>query len=84
MRDIDDDDLNIQCDVFDDEKHDDDEELAAMTSAALDISNPDEVFKVVLQKVSQRLPTQHSHWSSQFEILSNVTFETYWRTQTQK
>ncbi|XP_071086778.1 inverted formin-2-like isoform X2 [Haliotis cracherodii] len=51
MRDIDDDDLNIQCDVFDDEKHDDDEELAAMTSAALDISNPEEVFKVVLQKV---------------------------------
>lgn len=43
--------LDIQCDVFDDFKHDDDEELAATISENVDISNHRDLFDVIFSKV---------------------------------
>ena len=51
LRNEEDDDLIIQCDVFVDEKTADDEVLSAEMSLDLDISNPRAVFDAVFQKV---------------------------------
>ena len=51
LRNEDDEDLIIQCNVFDDEKQEDDEDLEALNPAGVDISNPQEVFNALYQKV---------------------------------
>ena len=51
LRNEEDDDLIIQCDVFDDEKTADDEALSAEMSLDLDINNHRAVFDAVFQKV---------------------------------
>ena len=51
LRNEDDEDLIIQCNVFDDEKQEDDEDLALLNPAGVDISNPQEVFNALYQKV---------------------------------
>ncbi|BFZ15260.1 hypothetical protein BsWGS_18298 [Bradybaena similaris] len=44
-------DLDVQCDVFDDFKHDDDVELAEQLSENVDINDHRELFDVILNKV---------------------------------
>jgi len=51
FRDVDDDDLQIQCDVFYDEQHSDEEELAALTSSCLDLNSHLDVFNAVYDQV---------------------------------
>ncbi|XP_070197131.1 inverted formin-2-like isoform X2 [Littorina saxatilis] len=51
MRNEDDDDLIIQCDVFDDEKSADDDALSAEMSLECDVTNHRAVFDAVFQKV---------------------------------
>ena len=51
LRNEEDDDLIIQCDVFDDEKTADDESLAAEMALELDVNNHRAVFDAVFQKV---------------------------------
>ena len=51
LRDEDDEDLQIQCDVFEDEKHEDDEELAEHTPEGVDITDHQKVFTAIFQKV---------------------------------
>ncbi|XP_062592916.1 inverted formin-2-like, partial [Saccostrea cucullata] len=51
LRNEDDEDLIIQCDVFDDEKESDDEELAALNPACVDINDHKEVFNALYHKV---------------------------------
>ena len=53
LRNEDDEDLIIQCDVFDDEKQSDDEEFAVQNPACLDINDHREVFNVLFQKVTK-------------------------------
>jgi len=50
LREVDDADLQIQCDVFDDEKHDDDEELAA-ASHCLDLNSHSDLFTAIYDRV---------------------------------
>lgn len=52
LRDEDDEDLQIQCDVFEDEKHEDDEELSESTPEGLDITDHLKIFTAIFQKVS--------------------------------
>ena len=56
LRNEDDEDLIIQCDVFDDEKQSDDEELAALNPACVDINDHKEVFNALYQKVRLQYP----------------------------
>ena len=56
LRNEDDEDLIIQCDVFDDEKQSDDEELAALNPACVDINDHKEVFNALYQKVRPQHP----------------------------
>jgi len=52
FRDIDDLDLQIQCDVFYDEKHNDEEELASSSDCcSLDLSSHSEIFTAIYQRV---------------------------------
>ena len=51
LRNEDDDDLIIQCNVFDDEKQEDDEDLAALKPSGIDITNTQEVFNALYEKV---------------------------------
>ncbi|XP_071126206.1 inverted formin-2-like isoform X2 [Mytilus edulis] len=51
LRDEDDEDLQIQCDVFEDEKHEDDEELSESTPEGLDITDHLKIFTAIFQKV---------------------------------
>lgn len=51
LRNEDDEDLIIQCDVFDDEKQSDDDEFALQNATGLDINDHKEVFNVLFQKV---------------------------------
>lgn len=51
LRNEDDEELIIQCNVFDDEKQEDDEEFAALNPTGIDITNPQEVFNTLYQKV---------------------------------
>ncbi|CAG2197982.1 Inverted formin-2 [Mytilus edulis] len=51
LRDEDDEDLQIQCDVFEDEKHEDDEELSEGTPEGLDITDHHKIFTAIFQKV---------------------------------
>ena len=53
LRNEDDEDLIIQCNVFDDEKQEDDEDLAALKPSGIDISNTQEVFNALYEKVKQ-------------------------------
>ncbi|XP_041357353.1 inverted formin-2-like isoform X2 [Gigantopelta aegis] len=46
-----DEELAIQCEVFEDERHLDDDELESLMTTSLDINNHEVVFKAVLQKV---------------------------------
>lgn len=59
LRNEDDEDLIIQCNVFDDEKQEDDEELAALNPAGIDISNPQEVFNALYEKVFKTKLLRH-------------------------
>lgn len=52
LRNEDDEDLIIQCDVFDEEKQSDDEEMAALNPACVDINDHKEVFNALYHKVS--------------------------------
>lgn len=51
LRNEDDEDLIIQCDVFDEEKQSDDEEMAALNPACVDINDHKEVFNALYHKV---------------------------------
>ena len=51
LRNIDDEKLIIQCDVFDENKHADDEEIVALNPACVDINSHREVFNAVFHKV---------------------------------
>ncbi|XP_064607784.1 inverted formin-2-like isoform X2 [Liolophura sinensis] len=51
MRNEDDDDLNIQCDVFEEEKQCDDDTFASTHSSGIDITNHQDVFNAIFQKV---------------------------------
>ncbi|XP_078330126.1 inverted formin-2-like [Crassostrea virginica] len=51
LRNIDDEKLIIQCDVFDENKHADDEEISALNPACVDINSHREVFNAVFHKV---------------------------------
>ena len=51
LRNEDDEDLIIQCNVFDDEKQEDDEDLAALKPSGIDITNTQEVFNALYEKV---------------------------------
>ncbi|XP_012943896.1 protein diaphanous homolog 2, partial [Aplysia californica] len=51
LRNLNDKELDIQCDVFDDFKHDDDEELAASFTESVDVTNHKELFDVIFEKV---------------------------------
>ncbi|CAL1536507.1 unnamed protein product [Lymnaea stagnalis] len=51
LRNFEDKELDIQCDVFDDFKNDDDEELALCFSESVDINNHRELFDVIFNKV---------------------------------
>ncbi|ESP03682.1 hypothetical protein LOTGIDRAFT_224207 [Lottia gigantea] len=52
LRDDDNEDLVIQCDVFDEERHDDEEEITSIVSCTnIDINNPQQLFSGILQKV---------------------------------
>ena len=51
LRDEDDEDLRIQCDVFEDEKHEDEEELAEITPDNVDITDHQKLFTAIFQKV---------------------------------
>lgn len=51
LRDEDDEDLQIQCDVFEDEKHEDEEELSENTPEGLDITDHHKIFTAIFQKV---------------------------------
>jgi len=52
FRDLDDGDLQIQCDVFYDEKHNDEEELAT-TSNCLDLNSHSELFTAIYHQVGR-------------------------------
>lgn len=56
LRNEDDEDLIIQCDVFDDEKQSDDEELAVLNPACVDINDHKEVFNALYHKVRLQHP----------------------------
>lgn len=51
LRNIDDEKVIIQCDVFDDEKQSDDDEIVKLTPGCVDINNHREVFNAVFHKV---------------------------------
>jgi hypothetical protein len=51
LRNEDDDDLIVQCDVFDDEKISDDEEMAVLFLDSVDIHDHVDVYRAVYQKV---------------------------------
>ncbi|KAK6172315.1 hypothetical protein SNE40_016001 [Patella caerulea] len=52
LRDEENEDLIIQCDVFDEERHDDEEEITSIISTNnIDINNPLQLFNGILQKV---------------------------------
>jgi len=53
FRDLDDVDLQIQCDVFHDERHNDDEELHASTATAecVDLSSHSDLFTAIYGRV---------------------------------
>ena len=51
LRNENDKDLDIQCDVFEEFKHEDDEEMAATFSGSVDIGNHRQLFDVILSKV---------------------------------
>ncbi len=50
-RDIDDDDVQVQLDVFQEDKHDDDEAVSAAHPAGIDINNHNQLFNALFQKV---------------------------------
>lgn len=54
LRNEDDDDLIIQCDVFDDEKQADDDLQASLNPNGLNINNHEHVFTALYQKVRNR------------------------------
>jgi hypothetical protein len=60
LRDEDDEDLQIQCDVFEDEKHEDDEELAEHTPEGIDITDHQKLFTAVFQKVCNTIYTTNA------------------------
>lgn len=51
LRNIDDEKVIIQCDVFDDEKQSDDDEIVKLNPGCVDINNHREVFNAVFHKV---------------------------------
>ncbi|XP_050417199.1 inverted formin-2 isoform X2 [Patella vulgata] len=52
LRDEENEDLIIQCDVFDEERHDDEEEITSIISTNnIDINNPLQLFNGIIQKV---------------------------------
>lgn len=51
LRNIDDEKVIIQCEVFDDEKQSDDDEIVKLTPGCVDINNHREVFNAVFHKV---------------------------------
>ena len=51
LRNENDKDLDIQCDVFEEFKHEDDEEMAATFSGSVDIGNHRQLFDVIFSKV---------------------------------
>lgn len=53
FRDVDDVALQIQCDVFYDEKHNDEEELAS-TSDCLDLNSHSDLFTAIYHRVCRR------------------------------
>ena len=54
MRDIDDDDVQVQCDVFYDEKQEDDEAMSMEKPNGLDLNSHNEVFNAIFQKVCDK------------------------------
>ena len=62
LRNEDDDDLIIQCNVFDDEKQEDDEDMAALNPAGIDISNTQDVFNALYEKVIIRPGSAQPCW----------------------
>ena len=53
FRELDDDDLQIQCDVFHDEKHSDDEDLATAADC-LDLNSHSDLFAAIYNRVKLR------------------------------
>lgn len=51
LRNEDDDELVIQCNVFDDEKQDDDEAFNALNPVGVDINDHNAVFNALFEKV---------------------------------
>ena len=51
FRDVDDADLQIQCDVFHEEQHNDEEELSSMVSDCLDLNSHSELFAAIYDRV---------------------------------
>ena len=51
LRNLDDQELEIQCEVFDEFKQDDDDELALTLNEQVDVSNHREIFDVIFDKV---------------------------------
>ena len=50
FRELDDDDLQIQCDVFDDEKHNDEEEFGT-AAECLDLNSHSDLFSAICDRV---------------------------------
>jgi len=51
FRDVDDAELQIQCDVFHDERHSDDEELTASAADSLDLNSHSDLFAAIYDRV---------------------------------
>ena len=55
LRDIDDENLQIQCDVFCDEKLEDEEELAVLKQVdGIDLNSHTDVFNAIIEKASSK------------------------------
>ena len=63
LRNEDDKDLIIQCNVFEVEKQEDDEDTAALNPAGIDISNTQDVFNALYGKVIIRHGSAQPCWN---------------------
>ena len=58
MRDIDDDDIQVQCDVFYDEKQEDDESWSVEKPHGVDLNSHTDVFNAIFHKV--KIPVEYT------------------------